>query len=279
MEYCNKRNSLGVLAITTGEVITAGFVSSFLIAHIFMFSGYDFVVVGLFSLFKFIATMVFYTTAAILCKRFKPILISRLGIIFMIAFTVAIIIWQDYVHTNYMLFGTLWGIGMGMFWGANNILFTKINKQNSTMKFIAWTYFFNILVKVIFPITFGLIIDAIDLWVVSLIVATIGIIQFGFSFLINVPCEENNRFRMIAFMKKVRENKAILPVTYLFFIQIFSKFIATLSIFTTVLIVLNYGTNTSIGIYRSVFAVVLMLVILLYNKVKRRHKIRFSGLL
>ena len=272
----NKRNSIALLVVNACQLVAVMFVHKFLVAHVFMFSDYDIAAVGWFLLLMFPPLFVAQALSAVISRRFGAVHTKRLSSILFAAFIVCVIIFQDRLHEWYMWFGMFFGVAQGFFWGANNVLKTRVNDKSRLMGFVAAYFVIVTSAKLLFPVTFGLVIDNTALWVASAVVLVVCLFKFVATFAIKLPRDENcdRRLRVAKFLGRVREQKLTGVFAWFWVIQLVRKIGVTLGFWVTILIALEYGTQTWVGIFWSGFALVWMFVITFYKKAKSKIKNR-----
>ena len=270
MQDSNKRNSIGMLGMNVSHSILGLFVSVFLVARIFIITGNDFVAVGLFVLVEMSALMFAYLLASVLCKRIKAINVTRISAIIACGFLFLTVFWADGLYDYYLIFAGIWGMALGLFWGGNNLLIAAVFKKEKTVNYMVWAHSVNTIAKILFPFTFGLVMDRSFL-VICVVVLIIAIIQVLFAALIRTSEQPKGRLQMIEFFKKLKEKKFMRPALAYCPINILHGLANTIGLCVTIMIIVVFGNYTSLGALNSIFAMTAILILVLYNRMGR-HK-------
>ena len=271
-----KLNYTGMLGVNSCMQVLVLFVNVFLIAQIFVITGYDITSVALFLLLDVITLAIFYFIASFICKKIPAIWITRIATILLCLFILLTILWEDGLYSHFMLFGFLWGAVQGLHWGAMNFITAKVFKKDRIHTYFILAMSLTAFVGIVFPFSFGLAIDYGSLLLTSGFVLAIGILQLVFSFLIKpktlsqVKQERKLHFKQYyRALKKANHRK---PAFLLWLSVMLAGFPYTLIALMTILIVKVHGTNTSIGIYGSIFAAVGIISLVIYKLVNPRIK-------
>ena len=137
MKRKSNPNMVGLLLINLCFGVISLFVSVFLIAQIFILSGESFVTLGIFSLFNFVFVFIFQLIGGVLCKKFKPIFVTRLSTILACLLLVLIVALQEQLIYFYFLFGLLWGSIVGLFMCAGQFFISKNSEGEGTLSFMS----------------------------------------------------------------------------------------------------------------------------------------------
>ena len=271
-----QKNTVALHAVTFCKVIINLFVGTFLVAEIFMMTGGDVSAIGWFLLVEFSALFVLYMVASYLCKKIKPCWIVRASVLISSGMLLAMLLWPDMLESHYLLLGAVFGMASGLFWGANNYFISRsFNKENTT-KFVAWFLGLASVARVVFPFTLGALIDLESLYVTTVVVLGIGIIQIFATFFIEIPVQSSRSLDMRKYFRTLKEKQFVKPTMQ----QWFATMLKGLASYptATVIIILTmtvYGTHMSLGALTSVFALTSVAFIVIFRRLKGRAKIIF----
>ncbi|MCL2860828.1 MAG: MFS transporter [Firmicutes bacterium] len=265
-----KTNKIAMLTTNIAFSVLALFVSVFLVAQVFSLTDYSFMAVALFVLLDCAALFIFYFLASYLCKKIRPIWITRASVALACAFLVTLIFWSDGLRNFYILFGFIWGAVGGLHWGAMNYLVTNTFEGEKTKNYMTWFFGLEIAASIIFPFTFGLLIDFGSFYLTSIIVLVIGAIQLISTFIFSSPKREKDSFKIREFFKTLKEKKR-LKLTFAFWgVEALSGMLRAVSFGLVLLVVLVFGSNISLGAFSSIAAVVGVVVLIIYKKLNKK---------
>jgi len=250
--------------------ILALFVSVFLVAQVFYLTNYSFLSVALFVLVDCAALFSFYFVASWLCKKIRPIWITRVAVFFGVVFLVVIASWQDGLREYYMLFGFLWGMVTGLHWGAMNLIFTSAFEGEKTKSFMTWFFAIEIVASIVFPFTFGLLIDFGSFFLTSVVVLAIGGIMLVSTFFFTSPKKEKDGLKLREFFKILKVKNMLKPAIALWGIFSLSGVLRAVSFCLILLVFLYFGSNMSLGMFSSIAAAVGVVVLIVYKKLNKK---------
>ncbi|MCL2755561.1 MAG: hypothetical protein FWE45_00730 [Firmicutes bacterium] len=267
-----KRNLIAMLGFNGTFMLLWVFVSIFLVAQVFFVTNYDLAAVALFVLIEVIAIFIFYWIASWASKKIKAIWMVRAATVLICVFLVLVIVWQDGLQSHYMVFGLMWGAVQGLYWGATNFLISKVFNKEKVMTFFIICFVMNSVVTIVFPFTFGFAIDFGSWALTSGAVLGVGILQLVFTFILKTGMQEDRQLQIKEYFRTLKKSGKLKSAFGLWFVVFFAGFPYTLTAMMTILIIMAYGTNVSIGIIGSIFAVFGIVALLLYRMSKDKIK-------
>ena len=274
IEIKSKRNNIGLLCVNSCYSVLSLFVGVFLVAQIFVITDESFAAVAMFALVELTMLFIFFTIACYLSKKIKPIYVTRFSALVMCGLLILIMAWEDGVYNYYLLFGAIKGIGSGLYWGANHTIVSQVLKRDFTITYFVWFLSIVTLVRVLFPFSFGFIIDFASFFVTTIVVLVIGVLLLLSTYLIKVEKPSGGHLRIRTYFRALKKAKFVKPSLSLWFLIFISGLAHTLGVAMTLLIVLVFGTNMSIGIFSSVFAALGIFVLILYKMSPKKWKYR-----
>ena len=273
-----KRNFISVLTITVCYFVVMLFVSVFLIARIFTVTGYDFTAVGLFVLLQHSAAFVTKIFTSLFVKKFKPIYLTRVLTVLSIVYLVLLFLYQDYLSEFYMLFGFAWGILMGLYVGSTNVMIAKLFKATGSTSVIIWRKLARGGVSILFPFTLGLLIDIGNFSMSIVVVSVFAAILVVATCFVRYPKEQSTKLQPIKYFKAMKGKGATKQSVELWFIILMSTGFTLMTHFTTMLIILSFGSNISLGALKSIVAALGMVLVFVYIKCSQKYKDRIFWL-
>ena len=268
----SKRNFIGMLGVNACLGLLGLFVNVFLIAQVFFVTGYCLMSVSLFLLLEVIAIFVFYALSSFVCKKVRAIWMTRISTVLVCIFLFLVVVWDDGLYSHFMLFGFIWGSIVGLYWGAMNFLIAKVFNREGVARFFVGNFAVAAVVGIVFPFTFGFAIDYGSWILTSGAVLAVGVLMFVFTLIIKTEMQDDRHLRMREYFRSLKRAEHLRPAIYLWFVVFLAGFPHMTIALMTILIIIVYGTNTGIGIMGSVFAVVGIVVLLLYKVARPRVK-------
>ena len=272
-------NMVGLLLINLCFGVISLFVSTFLLAQIFVMAGESFVVLGLFSLLNFSFIFVFQLIGGVLCKKFKPIYVTRLSTVLAFILLIAIVVLQDNLIYYYIFLGLLWGCVVGLFMCASQFFVSTNSEGESTLSFVAIQTFMFSAANLVFPITLGAVIYYGNFLIISAVILVISVLQMLATFIIkDKPKEEERRKLDIkGYFKAIKRANHLKQGIQLWFVISLTGFSDTIVVLTTALVMLTFNTHLSLGILVSLVYVFVMIISRLYKKAVNFRKYFYAA--
>jgi|GEM_PF-3659465 len=270
MEETQKRSQIGLLGMQGCYSVVGILINTFLIARIFVVTNYSIVSVGLFSLVHMTTLFIAFSIACMVAKRTKPIYMIRVATVLVVLLLVMLLVFEYHLDVYFMLFGFVWGLIDGFYWGSKHYLDVKVLKKENVVKFVLTQNIISIFIALIFPFTIGILIDEKTFLIAVAIMMVFGVLLVVFSTLIQVPKEvnSNKKLRIRKYLQTMKENGK-LKTTYLILFLIFlMSFTHAATLMLPVIIILAFGTNFSLGLLTTIFGVLAIVVIFVYKKIK-----------
>jgi len=175
-----QQSLISIMGVKICGIILGLFFSVFLTGQIFLLSNQDIVLTSLFITAYLTSFAIIYPFVAWLCKKIPPIYMIRLSAILAFAFLVVIVFMSDILVSHAILLGGLWGGIRGFYWCVIEYAVATKFKGSNTLKFDLLYRKFKLLVAIIFPITFGLIINFGDFFYTTIIVLIVCGVKIAF---------------------------------------------------------------------------------------------------
>jgi len=237
----------------------------FLLARLFVETDNSLYVIGMYNLVLFAALFVAFTVTSYIIKRHSRVWAIRLAAVIKVGLLIMVIFMQDDIVRFYLLFAAIYGLADGIYWGAILTLTSQtLGKRMSG--FIVWEQVLRATASIIFPFTLGAVIEFVDFGIAAIICAILGVILVAFTMLLREPaCRGCRPLSMTQYIRTMRERGQGRAVHYHFWLQTFHDFYRRVTFLLTVLIMVSFGDNLSLGIMGSVFAAANILVIIIYK--------------
>ena len=260
-----RRNQVGILGAHISGAALALFMNTFLLAYLLIATDNSLFVVAMYNLLLFGALFVGFAVTSYIIKRHSRVWAIRISAVAKVGSLLLVIFLQDHVVEFYMLFAALFGLAEGVYWGAILTL-TSQTMGRRMSGFIVWEQVVRSVASIVFPVTLGALIQFVDFRVVAILCAVLGVILLGFTCLLReVKCHDCKPLSMTNYIRTMRARGMGRAVHYHFWLQTFHDFYRRVTLLLTVLIMVSFGDNLSLGIFGSVFAAANIAVIVIYK--------------
>ncbi len=218
--------------------------------------------ISLFYIATYAMMLVVNILLSYLVDRTDRVWVYRLGLVLKAVFIVLVIfLGQDLAKLS-VVAGALMGIAEGCYWASYNVLKGEMVPRAHANKFSAVSLFLEKIIKIVFPILIGFLIDVSTYSSVACYVLIIVAIQIIFSFFIKSKRPENSSFKLFAYLKKLQKKDEDIKRIKRFYPLIFGNACTTLmSSLVTLLTVYTFKTNLNLGLFTalSAFSSILLL--------------------
>jgi len=259
-----------MILMNAGNQIVVLFVGTFLVAQVFWASGESFTAIGLFAIIDWTSLFIFFFLASVLCKLIRPTWVIRMsaglacGLLFLLVFQ------PDIIADWHLALAALWGAIQGLYWGANNFLVSETFGKETKLSYMVWFQLMVCFVKIVFPFTFGLIIDFESFFVTTVIILVVCLLTFGFSFFVRAEKREPQRLKMFKMLKVFKEQSFTRPAWSFAFVTFLNGLTGAMTISMTIMVLMTFGTNLSLGILMTVGSAVTIAMLWAYRRWKNK---------
>lgn len=253
------------------------FISTFLIAHLYQFStsAYNYCFkAGLFELISYSCMLLGYFIFSFLVAKTNRIWIYRLALLLRTLVVVFSVFYGEVIAQYIWLAGLLDGVSKGVYWSSYNVLKQEMVSRTSMSKFAVLTFVLQKSVSVVFPITIGALIEISTFSQVAIYVLFICAIQIAVSFVVKAKKPENSNFDLIDYFKRLKQNPSMyFKIKSVYKVSIIYGTTSVLSTLMSVCIMLQCGSNLSLGAITSVVGVSVVLTAILFSRfTKEGHR-------
>lgn len=252
------------------------FISTFLIAHLYKFSTSAFnycFKAGLFEMISYFCMAVAYFAFSFLVAKTNRIWIYRLALFLRAMVVVFSIFYGDVIAKYIWLAGLLNGVSKGVYWSSYNVLKQEMVSRTSMNKFAVLTFVLQNCVGVVFPVTLGALIEVSTFSQVAILVLAICAVQIAVSFVVRAQKPENSDFNLADYFKRLKQNPPMLfKVKSVYKYSLIYGTTSVLSTLMSVCIMLQCGSNLSLGAITSLVGIAVVLTALMFSKFTREGK-------
>lgn len=253
-------------------VIVSIFASTFLISYIVSVNAENplsksIVSIAIYFITQFAVFGISYFAMSYVVDRTSRVWIYRLGILLYGLFIVMVIFVGKELSKYVVLAGALYGLSEGVFHAAYNVLKGEMVPRRTMSHYSTLCLVLDKVVRVVFPILMGFLIDSSTFYITAIYVLVIIVIQLGVTFLIKSKRPENSSFDFFAYLKSLKRKnedmvriKRVYNVSWLYgFKTIFSTLFSIITIYT-------FKTNFKLGIFTSISAIVSIVSLILFKR-------------
>lgn len=263
------RSSSCLFAANLMNGISDLMVSTFLVAFIYNSSPDIFECIrniAMFELMTYAVAIPVFLLFGYLVEKTNRIWIYRLGVILRTCVVVILIFIGRNVSGMIMLAGGLRGISTGTYYSSYNTLKQEMVSRKSIKRYALLEQILIRSIEIAAPILLGFIIDLSSYWEAAILVSVICCVQIILSFFVHSKRPDNSNFNLKEYYKKLKANPAGKKIGLIYLGYFFYGFTSIVGNLLSFCIMLEFGSNFSLGILTSVFSAISMVVILLVAK-------------
>ncbi len=255
------------------NLIVSVFVSTFLVSYIYSISENYVLSIGLFYCFNYLCMGISYFLISLVLDKTNRVSCYRIAIVIRTIFIVCVIFLGKKLAELVILAGLLHGFSEACYWSSYNLMKNELVSKHVVSTYSTLQIVVDKSVNIIIPIILGKIIDADSFKASAIIVLCFAIIEMVASFLIKSNRPENSSFDMKTFfanIKNLGEKKGlVLDIIILGAVYGLTTIISPLN---TILIMLTFNSNFSLGLITSLFSVCAMLFLFAIKKFTKTGK-------
>lgn len=247
------------------------FGNTFLVAFFLQVSSENVPNVALFYMITYLVMLITSPLFMAMVKRTKRVGFYRLGILFKCAFILLIALLKEKI-TGYVIgVAILNGLSEMLYWTAYNVMKNEILSSKILMKFTEVNSIISKVVNLVLPILLGAAIEYSSFLNISFYVLGIAFVQFIFSFFIKNPNATVANLHLKEFIQNVKKPE-MKPLRDSYKICLYNGIKAVIGTLTTLVIMMTYNSNMSLGVISSLFTVLSIIVTFIFFKMYKPEK-------
>lgn len=264
------RNIIGLTGTCLINNILYMFVNTFMVAYFITLTNYDYRLISIYYTLSFIGILLTFLVCAKTIKNKSQLGIFRSGIVLYCVYILIVALLKEKITIYYASLGFFYGIVQGLFWVAGHTLINEHTK-NVENAFISIKSILSKILKIFFPIIFGVSIQLTSFSYVARIVLILSLIQFSFSLLIQDKEQINKKeYNLKEFITYIKDNKKFKSVYKLSMCDGIVHYL--LETLITILIVMTFKTTISLGILTTIFSICSMLSVYIFQYKLKSNK-------
>lgn len=271
-------SAISIIACDCLQAVICIFVDLFLVAQILKDPGgsvnENIIKIGVFYVVYYLVLTSSYAISGYALRKINKSFFVSIGAVVLTVVVFLVYILGDKVTSFVPLIAVIYGIGFGFFSsGFKNLTAETISSKHQVKFFAVKRILFQI-TYIIFPVSLGLIIDKINFSFMALIMLVICALLIMFSFFIKPKKTYKLSFNLKAYAKYLKENKEQTKPLKLVYLSNFFRG-ASYDSFTTLITILvmkTFDSNTSLGMFQSIFTACSLLTMFFYLKYYRKKR-------
>ncbi len=193
----------------------------------------------------------------------------RIGMLLKGSFIVLVIFLGKGLSKYSALAGVLYGLSETFYYAAFNTIKNEVVPKNHISKFVVMQNIFSKLVKTLFPVLLGILIDVTAYKNVAFYVLGVFAVQLTFSFFIKSKRPANSKFEFFGYIKKLAKNDPSLERVKRFYPMALAYGGTTIqTALASLLTIYTFKTNLNLGLFTGLFAFLSVILLLLFKRIK-----------
>lgn len=266
------RNIIGITGACIVNNILYMFLNTFMVAYFITLTNYNYSKISIYYALSFVGILLTFLILGRTIKNKRQVFIFRCGIVLYCIYILIIALLKENITTYYAPLGFFYGIVQGLFWVACHVLINEYTNKIEN-KFISIKSMISKTVKIIFPIIFGISIEATSFPYIAKIILVLSVIQFSFSLLVqDKNMISRKKYDLKEYIRYIKNNEKF-KIAYK--INIYDGIVCyLLETLITILIVMTFKTSFNLGILTTIFSCLSILSVYIFQlKFKSNKKV------
>ena len=240
------------------------FVSTFLVAYLLNITGGNILEVGLYYTFLYLGMLVFYSMCSFFLHKINKLIFYRTSLVLKCAFLIGIALLKENIVNYIVPVAIFYSVVQGLYWSSYNIMMNEAISSKNIQKFYGYYNIFAYITNVVAPLVLGSVIEVGSFIKTAIYAFIVCLLLFFTTFLLVSRKEERNKLDFKEFLNSIKVNKKDYLMCY------FSCFCNGLRNSTatiiTIMIVMTFNSNLSLGSLSSIMALIAVLITLIFTK-------------
>ena len=274
-QHMSQNTKLLLITNTIRKIIDI-FLGPFLTAYLFKIAVENIKIISIYNIFLYFAIAVIASIVGKLLKNKYEIQVFRIGIISkFIQLAILIILGENVVNYIWIL-AVIAGFSMETWSFPLNLFSSELVSNAKKKNYIVYKIVLTNLVKVLIPFFLGLIITIKNFETTTIIILILSLIQILLSFKIKIKKEKNNENKKLNIRTEINHIKSNRKLQRFYMIKFFKgmAYEGALDTTVTLLIIMSFNSNFSLGMITSILSLLAMLSSYTYKKMKSPKKIK-----
>lgn len=266
----DKKSTFGLTICHLIHKLNDIFLSIFLVAHIYSLTNdlYSYAFnVGIYYLSDYVCMFIVYILCSFIVEKTNRIWVYRIANILEACVVIVAIFYGKDLAKIVFLAGVLKGFSRGAYYSSYNVLKQEMVSRKSIAGYAVVLMILSKIVNVVCPVILGALIDVSTFSMTACYVLIFCVIQVIISFMVKSKKPTNSEFNLKDFIKKLKVKNAVnRKIKLIYITAIFYGTTTVTSALLNINIMMHFGSNFSLGMITSIFALVSIVVILFVKK-------------
>lgn len=275
-------SGISIIACDCLQAVICIFIDLFFVSRILKSANFDaenvnmskqIISIALFYVVEYAMIVLSYIVNGHLLRKINKSIFVSIGSILLAGVVLLVFFLQSNLMPFVPLIAAVYGLAWGFFSSGYNGLTAETISSKHQVKFFAVKKIMFQMVYIAFPISLGFIAD-IDFSYVTYIMFGVAALLITFSFLIRPKKSVQMEFNLSKFTKFMLQNKKQTKPLWLVYVQNFFRG-ASYDCFTTlvtILVIFTFHTNSSLGMFQSIFTACSLVTMFFYLKFYRKKR-------
>ena len=246
------------------------FISTFLMAYIYTFDGgiYNYIYnVGLFNCVSYGLMVIGFLSIAPIVDKTNRIWVYRIALVLRTVLVILVLFWGKELANLLVLAAVLNGISDTCYYASYNVLKQEMVSRKNMRNYSVSTNVIAKVVEVVCPIVLGALIDVTTYSQVAIIIFVVCVAQIVLSFGVNAKKPKGSNFNLLNYFKKLKQKPvAFKKIMLIYLVTALYSATTMTTIMLNICIMMQFGSNFSLGAITSIFSAVAIVGILFFNR-------------
>ena len=240
------------------------FVSTFLVAYLLGITNGNILQVAIYYVFLYIGMLVFYTLFSYFLHKINKLIFYRSSILLKCIFLISIALLKENVIHYIVPIALFYGIEQSLYWSSYNIMMNEAISSKGIQKFYGVYNIFGYITSIVAPLALGSVIDAGSFIKTAIYAFVVCLLLFFSTFLLVSRKEEGDSLNFKEFFETMKQNTNDYKACY--WMCFFNGLRNSIGTIITILIVLTFNSNLSLGSLSSIMSIVAIVVTFIFMK-------------
>lgn len=257
------KSAIGLMGALLINNVLYMFLNTFMVAYFITLTNYDYRLISIYYVLSFVAILLTFLLFGRTIKNKNQIWVFRSGIVAYCIYILLIALLKDKIIVYFAPLGFFYGIVQGLVWSAGHTLINEHTKNNEN-KFVSFKSIISKILKIFFPLVFGVSIELTSFTYVARVIILLSITQFIFSLFIDDKAKTyTEKYSLKEYISLVKNNNKFKTIYKICMCDgIVNYLLETLIV---ILIVMTFKTTISLGIITTITAICSILSVYIFQ--------------
>lgn len=260
------KNIFGLLSNGALHNIITIYMNTFLVAYLLNVSAGNFFNVALYYVISYLVMIVAYTGFSFLICKFNKVYAIRISVFLHCIILISMALLKQDIVTYIVPISIIYNVCNGLYWSALNSLSNETVKGKKLQSYNTYSSVVSNITSIVIPIAFGSIMDSSSISVISVFASIVGFLQICSTFFFEKTRIVHSKLDFKGYYKYCYNGNHKRCFNLLFGGYIAYGCKDAISTLVTMLIVLTFKTNTSLGAISSLISCLTIVILIISNK-------------